>query len=168
MIENDKKRIEDYINTYRLYPDEYTGTRDKTMIRAMDASYRYDPKENTITRLEGKINDNGDFEIIGLFKFPLDRPEEKTPAPGIDIDFIRNAYNQLVINVDYEDKAITPGSDRENWTIKNMVSEIDYLRSTYYDKNHPRSKLRETDPDAFRKHTNNLRRFIRKYKGGIL
>lgn len=167
MSDDDKKRVADYINTYRLYPGEYTGIRDKNIIRQMDASYRYDPKGNTITRLEGNINDNGDFEIIGLFKFPIDRPEEKIPASWVDMDHVKRAYNQLVTNIGYEDKIIAPGTDRENWTIRDMVSEVDYLRSTYYDKNHPRSKLRETDPDAFRKHTNNLRHFIRKYKGGI-
>ena len=162
-----KKEIEDYINTYRLYPAEYTGIRDNSLITKINASYRFDPNDKTITRLEGKINDHGDFEIVGLFKFPLGRPEEKIPASWVDMDYIIKAYNQLLTSIGVEDKTILQGTDRENWNLRDMVSEVEYLRSTYYDKNHPRSQLRETDPIHFKRHTYRLRTFLRKHRDDI-
>ena len=78
MDNNEKKRIEDYINDYRVYPDEYTGKRDRAVLHKLGSNYKLDPETLIVTRLEGRINDNGDFEIVGLFKFPLCHPEQKT------------------------------------------------------------------------------------------
>lgn len=163
------KEIEDYINTYRMYPEEYTGKRNKTLIRAMGSSYRYDTKNNTITRLEGRINDIGDFELIGTFIFPADNPEDKTllPPDRLDMDFITRTYNQLVTGLGYEDCTIAPGTDRENWNLRDMVSEVEYIRSTYYDKSHANSKLKAEDLKEFNRRTGRLRHFLRTYKDDI-
>jgi len=90
------KEIEDYINTYRLYPDEYTGKRDVTILRRMNRFHKFNPQNNTITRLEGQINDNGDFELLGSFTFPVGKPEEKVPAVLLDMRSIIKSYNLLL------------------------------------------------------------------------
>lgn len=168
-----KKRIEDYINTHRLYPDEYTGKRDNGVLRSMNAYYRFDVKTNTVTRFEGRINSNGDFELVGLFKYPIDNPEEKIE---ITDDFERstslyskyslNKYNDMMIDLNHEAGVIGNGQN-ENWNLRDMVSEVEYLRSLYYSKGHDRNKLRSDDPATFNRQTNRLRYFIRTYKDHI-
>ena len=151
------KEIEDYINTHRLYPDEYTGKRDKTLLRQMNRGYKFNPQNNTITRLEGKINDNGDFELTGSFTFPVGNPEVKTPADTLDIRNAIKTYNQLVIDFGYDCDIIDGNPDTENWNLKDMVAEVEYIRSTYYDKNHVNSKLKAEHPSEFNNRTTRLR-----------
>lgn len=158
------KEIEDYINTHRLYPDEYTGKRDILLLRQMNRGYKFNPKNNTITRLEGKINDNGDFELIGSFTFPVGNPEVKVPADTLNIDNAIKTYNQLVIDMGYDGDIIENNPNTENWNLRDMVAEIEYIRSTYYDKTHVNTKLRAEDPNEFNRRTNRLRNFIRTYK----
>lgn len=157
------KEIEDYINTYRLYPPEYTGKKDMSIIRAMGSKYRHDIATNTITRLEGRINNNGDFEIVGAFTFPADKPEEKVPVPykPYDIEIAIRTFNQLVSGIGYEDKVIAPGDNR---TLEDMVSEVEAIRSSYYDKDHVNSKLRAEDVKEFNRRTARLRYFLRTYE----
>lgn len=160
------QEIENYINTYRMYPDEYKGKRDTNILFIMNGSYKYNPKDQTVTRTEGRINDNGDFELVGLFTFPVDNPEAKTPV-SVDERTIKygvKSYNKLLLDLGYKNKIIEPGTDRENWNIRDMVSEIEYIRSTYYDKNHDNGKLRDEDFRKFDSVTRKLRHFIRTYK----
>lgn len=160
------QEIEDYINTYRMYPDEYKGKRDKTLLHVMSTKYRFNKKDKTITRPEGRINANGDFELIGVFTFPIGRPEEKVEAVPYDINQLIKSYNQLMIDLGYQDKTIGLefSGDTANWNIRDIVSEVEYIRSTYYDKDHDNAKLRDEDPKAFDKITWRLRYYIRKYK----
>lgn len=158
------KEIEDYINTYRLYPDEYIGKRDVTILRRMNRFHKFNPQNNTITRLEGQINDNGDFELVGSFTFPVGKPEEKVPADLLDMRSIIKSYNLLLSDLGYDCSVIGNNPDTENWNLRDMVAEVEYIRSTYYDKTHDNSKLRVEDPKLFDSHTRRLRRFIRTYK----
>lgn len=160
------QEIEDYINTYRMYPDEYNGKRDLSLLKHMDGQHRYNRKDKTITRLEGRINDNGDFEIVGAFTFPVGRPEEKVEAVPYDMDQLIKSYNTLMIDLGYQDKTIGLefSGDTANWNIRDIVSEIEYIRSTFYDKDHVNAKLRDEDPKTFDKITWRLRYYIRTYK----
>ena len=71
------KEIEDYINTYRIYPDEYTGIRDEAIIARLENNYDVDLATNTVTRLEGRINGSGNFVIDGHYTFPFFEPSLK-------------------------------------------------------------------------------------------
>ncbi len=167
------KEIEDYINTYRVYPDEYTGKRDNSILRSMNTYHRVDIKNNRIIRREGRINSNGDFELTGLFKFPIDNPEEKVEitddfekTTALHFKYTLTKYNEMMIELNHESGVIGPGKN-ENWNLRDMVSEVEYIRSTYYDKNHVNSKLRAEDIKEFNKRTSRLRYFIRTYKAHI-
>lgn len=167
------KEIEDYINNYRVYPDEYKGKKDKRVIRSMNAYFRVDTKNNMIIRREGRINSNGDFELAGLYKFPIGKPEEKIEitdeserTTALYSKFLLTTYNDMMKELNHEAGVIGPGKN-EDWNLRDMVSEVEYLRSTYYDKNHPRSQLRETDPIHFKRHTYRLRTFLRKHRDDI-
>lgn len=167
------KEIEDYINTYRLYPDEYTGKRDNSILRSMNTYYRYDVKTNTVTRYEGRINNNGDFELVGLFKFPIDRPEEITEitdnferSTSLHFKYTLTKYNEMMEELNHESGVIGNGQN-EDWNLRDMVSEVEYLRSLYYTKGHERNKLKAEDLATFNRHTNRLRYFIRTYKDHI-
>ena len=162
------KEIEDYINTHRLYPDEYKGKRDKHTLYLMNHGYKYNPKNNTITKLEGRINDNGDFELIGSFTFPVGRPEEKVPVEEniIDMEHVTEAYNRIITDLGYEDRVIgTPRT--KNWNLRDMVCEIEYIRSVYYTEGEERNKLRYEDYATWNRHCSRLRNFIRNYKDHI-
>lgn len=167
MTENEKKRIEDYINDYRVYPEEYKGKRDKSILVTLGSNYKLYPETMIVSRLEGRINDTGDFEIVGRFTFPLGKPEERVPDNSIDLKPIIKSYNELVADLGYKDSIIGPGKN-ENWNLRDMVSEIEYIRSLYYTKGHDRNKLKTEDPRAFNNQTARLRYFIRTYKEGIV
>ena len=161
------QEIEDYINTFRLYPDEYTGKRDINTLVIMNANHRYNIKDQTITRLEGRINESGDFEIVGLFRFPIGKPEEKVDASGIIVfKQLVKGYNELMLKLGYPEKTIglEVSGDTANWNVRDIIAEIEYIRSTFYDKNHENGKIRDEDPLTFNRSTNSLRHFIRKYK----
>jgi len=160
MRDEEKKRIAEYINTYRTYPDEYKGNRDQKIIYQLNRGYRYSIEEQTITRVEGEINDNGDFEIIGSFTFPIDRPEEKISNPGYVIEYLRRDFSGLLNEFGYN-------QDISKWTIRDIVSEAEYIRSTYYQKGHPNNALRTTDYYEWNKRTHRLRNWIRNHKGKI-
>lgn len=163
MTDNEKKRIEDYINDYRVYPEEYKGKRDNSILINMNNRYRLNTETLTVSRLEGRINDNGDFEIVGRFTFPLGKPEERVPDNSIDLKPIIKSYNELVTDLGYKDSIIGPGKN-ENWNLRDMVSEVEYIRSLYYTKGHDRRKLKTEDPRSFNNQTARLRHFIRTYR----
>ena len=168
-----KKEIENYINTYRIYPDEYIGKRDRNLILKMNNNYRYDPKDNSITKYEGRINDNGDFELTGLYKFSLDNPEEKIEikdnfekSTTLHFKYTLTKYNEMMKELNHESGVIDNGQN-ENWNLRDMVSEVEYLRSLYYTDGHERNKLRAEDPKLFNRQTSRLRYFIRTYRDHI-
>ena len=160
------QEIENYINTYRLYPDEYKGKRDSSILRIMNRKYMYDGKDQTITRLEGRINNNGDFELIGLFTFPVGKPEEKVEANGLEFKRLVKGYNRLMLDVGYKEKTIGLefSGDTAKWNIRDVVAEIEYIRSTFYDRSHDNFKMMYEDPIKHHRLTDRLRHFIRAYK----
>jgi hypothetical protein len=168
-----KKEIEDYINTYRTYPREYTGKRDKILITVMYNSYRFDTENNIVTQRMGRINDKGDFELIGLFKYSLDNPEQKIEikddfeiSTALYFKYTRTKYNQMMIELNHESGVIGNGQN-ENWNLRDMISEVEYLRSLYYTKGHERNKLKVENPKLFNNQTNRLRNYLRKYRDHI-
>lgn len=160
------KEIEDYINTYRIYPPEYTGKRDNYTLRVMNGACRYDSKKNTITRLEGHINENGDFELTGLVTFPVGRPEEKVPVEEnrLDMDHIREVYNGIMKDLGYEDRVIDKNT---KWNLRDMVAEIDNVRAIYHKKGSDRYNLRYENRELFENQRARLFRFIRIYRDEI-
>lgn len=157
MSDEEKKQIADYINTHRMYPDNYKGSRDLKILCQLNRGYRYDDETNTITRLEGRINDNGDFEIVGSFTFPLGKPEEKVPSVSYNLDYIKRSFNELLYEWGYT-------RDVTNWTIRDIVSEAEYIRSTYYQKGHVNNDMRYTDIEEWTRRTQRIRYYIRTYK----
>jgi hypothetical protein len=156
------QEIEDYINNYRNYPPEYKGRRDKSILKTLDVSYRYNASDNTITRREGRIDENGDFILTGLVKFKLDDPSNKVPASELDRDlrFIVRSYNDLMRDLEYPDGVI----DENNADFSIMVSSVERLKELYYTKDHARHNLKVEDPKRHNRETSRLRHFLRKYK----
>ena len=173
MTNEEKKRIEEYINTYRIYPDEYTGKRDPNILAKMNNLYRYDTKTKMIISLDGHINDNGDFVLSKTVTFPPGKPEEKVELKddfersfALHSKYILTKYNDMMKYLNHERGVIGNGQN-EAWNLRDMVSEVEYLRSTYYDNDHENSKLRDTDKKEFDKQTARLRYFLRTYRDHI-
>lgn len=166
------KEIEDYINTHRVYPPEYTGKRNSGILQAMTANFKYDDKTDMIIRKEGRINENGDFELVGFYKFPVGKPEEKIEIKdGLEkstlrFNYVLTKYNEMMIDLDHKAGVIGDGQN-ENWNLRDMISEIEYLRSLYYTKGHDRNKLKTENPVLFNRQTSRLRHYIRTYKDHI-
>lgn len=157
MNDEEKKQIADYINTYRMYPDNYKGSRDLKILRQLNRGFRYDGETNTVTRLEGHINDNGDFEIVGSFTFPFDKPEEKNPSAGYTLDYVKKSFSELLHEWGYT-------YNLDSWTIRDIVSEAEYIRSTYYQKGHVNNDMRYTNLKEWTNRTQRIRYYIRTYK----
>ena len=62
----ENERIANYINEFNDYPSNYKGKRDYSILKQMKDSEKYDFDNNTFTKLEGQVDSNGNFEIIGL------------------------------------------------------------------------------------------------------
>ena len=78
-------------------------------------------------------------------------------------------YNDIMYSVCYEYKTIGTGysENTEQWNLRDMVAECDYILSTYYEQGHLNEEMRNSD-DAnerkmWRSDTGKLRRFINHY-----
>lgn len=145
------KEIEDYINTYRIYPDEYTGIRDEAIIARLENNYDVDLATNTVTRLEGRINGSGDFVIDGHYTFPFFEPSLKKKVKSNFSNVIRS-YNKIVKDLGYPPY-------KETWNLRDMVASLDYIRSTY-NKNGDKYYLKTEDPKLYTKTVKRLEWFI--------
>jgi hypothetical protein len=67
----ENERIANYINEFNSYPTNYKGNQDYSILRQLEASKKFDFDNKTMTKLEGVINDNGDFEIVGEVTYTI-------------------------------------------------------------------------------------------------
>ena len=161
------KEIETYINTYRVYPDEYTGVRDTKILNSMERSYTYDPRNQMITQLRGRINKKGNFEIVGPVTFPVGKPELSTPLDTLNIARVVTYYNRLMDDLGFPGSKISsynPGT--KNWTLRDMVAEMDSVRRSLYKVDHERANadtLTE-DPEVFENAFKRSSFFVWKYQ----
>ena len=154
-----KKEIEDYINTYRIYPEEYKGIRDEDVMSRLENNYDVDLDTQTVTRLEGRINNDGDFIIDGYYTFPFFEPEKKKPVKFNFSNVIRS-YNKIVNDLGYPPY-------KETWNLRDMVASLDYIRGTY-NKNGEKYYLKDEDPKLYTKTVKRLEWFIVKHRTNAL
>lgn len=158
-----KKEIEDFINIHRVYPREYKGRRDVKIINSMNRNYIY--HDGYITCQQGEINDAGNFVITKEVRYKLSDPNDREEREIlIDKPYPLIAYNRLVSEVGLQSKIIIQCEQNTDWNIRDMVAEIDALKNTYMDVNSELYKLREVDPDCYRKTLNRIYRFISLYR----
>ena len=78
-------------------------------------------------------------------------------------------YNNIMATIGYEHNTI--GTDEsentENWNLRDMVAEMDYALSTYYEDGHCNAEMRNSEyPEErqyWRNETARIKRFIAKY-----
>lgn len=153
------KEIEDYINTYRIYPEEYKGIRDENIIIKLEHNYDVDLDNNMVTRLEGRINNAGDFVIDGYYEFPFFEPEKKKPVK-LNMSNVIRSYNKIVTDLGYPPY-------KETWNLRDMVATLDYIRSTY-NKHGENAYLKDEDPKLYNKTVKRLEWFIVKHRTNAL
>lgn len=161
-----RREIENYINTYRTYPEAYTGERDPQPIYDMEHSYKLNRKTLTVTQYLGEINAEGNFVLIGLFNFPLGKPEERVPTYGLNMKQVTDYYNTLVTEAGFPEKTIGTEYSKEtaDWNLRDMVAEMDHVRSTFYEPGHPNNKWRDDDPAEWETFLNRIYYFLSKYR----
>lgn len=153
------KEIEDYINTYRIYPEEYKGIRDEDILSKLENGYDVDIDQNMVTRLEGRINNAGDFVIDGYYEFPFFEPEKKKPVK-INFSNIIRSYNRIVNDLGYPPY-------KDTWNLRDMVASLDHIRSTY-NKKGEMYYLKKEDPKLYNKTVSRLEWFIvRHWKNAL-
>lgn len=158
-----KKEIEDFINTHRVYPREYKGIRDEKIIHTMNKTYSYE--NGYITCEQGEINDAGNFVLTKEVRYNFSNPDDREewrllttkPQP-------LKAYNRLLSEAGEHSKMIIRGEQNSTWTIRDMVAEIDRLKRVYLDVNSDLHRLKDSDPEQYRKIRNRLYRFIALYR----
>lgn len=154
-----KKEIEEYINTYRIYPDEYTGIRDEEILSKLENCYDIDLDNNLVTRLEGRIDDKGNFVIDKYYEFPFFEPEKKKPVKFNFSNVIRS-YNKIVNDLGYPPY-------KETWNLRDMVASLDRIRGTY-NKNGENYYLKDENPKLYNKTVKRLEWFIVKHRVNAL
>lgn len=154
-----KKEIEDYINTYRIYPEEYKGIRDEDIMLRLEHNYDVDLDTQMVTRLEGRINNEGNFVIDGHYTFPFFEPEKKKPVKFNFSNVIRS-YNRIAKDLGYPPY-------KETWNLRDMVASLDYIRSTY-NQSGEKGYLKDEDPKLWYKTVKRLEWFIVKHRVNAL
>lgn len=79
---------------------------------------------------------------------------------------IVNRYNKLMWNLAYEHKTIGTllSEDTEDWNLRDMVAEADYVLSTYYECGHCNNDLKYEYYNEWIKEVGKLKRFIERFK----
>lgn len=75
-------------------------------------------------------------------------------------------YNGLMMMLCYEYNTIgtSYSEDTENWNLRDMVAECDYVLGTYYESGHVNcDELKYDDYKTWKSETGKLRRFIDRY-----
>lgn len=88
----------------------------------------------------------------------------------LNLETALKRYNGIMANLGYEYNQIgTRFSEKnENWNLRDMVSECDYVLSCYYDDGHVAGEMRYSEDPEERKmwksETGKLARFIKAYE----
>ena len=78
-------------------------------------------------------------------------------------------YNDVMYDVGYEHSTIGTSfsENTENWNLRDMVAEADYVLSCYYEPGHARCEDRHLSSDDYKmwvSETGKLKRFIKAYE----
>lgn len=85
---------------------------------------------------------------------------------NFDFKKAKKRYNDLMFELCYEHNTIgtSYSEDTDQWNIRDMVAEVDYILSTYYEWGHVNEELKEENPKLWHSETGKLKRFIDAYK----
>lgn len=87
----------------------------------------------------------------------------------MDMQKVIKRYNSIMSMLCYEHNTIGTrlSEDTENWNLRDMVAECDYVLSTYYEDGHCNGDMRYSyEPEeraAWRRETGFLKRFIDRF-----
>lgn len=85
---------------------------------------------------------------------------------NLNIEVATTRYNGLMIDNGYEHNTIGTrlSENTESWNLRDMVAEVDYLLSTYYEDGHANHELKDEYPKEWRSVVGKLKRFINAYE----
>lgn len=75
-------------------------------------------------------------------------------------------YNGIMFGMCYEHNTINTeySEGTENWNVRDMVAEVDYVLSTYYESGHANADMKEDAPEQWEIDVAELKAFIKAYK----
>lgn len=87
---------------------------------------------------------------------------------NLNLESAIKKYNEIMNHCGYEHCTIGTdfSEDTDDWNLRDMVAEMDYVLSTYYESGHCNGDMRYGDDDerkAWRNDTARIKRFITKY-----
>lgn len=88
----------------------------------------------------------------------------------VNMDTAINRYNDIMERIGYEYNTIgmKRSEETDNWNLRDMVAECDYVLSCYYESGHCNCEMRYSDDIEERKmwksETGKLSRFIKAYE----
>lgn len=74
----------------------------------------------------------------------------------------KRKYNEIMNCLGYEHLTLGErlSENTEDWNLRDMVAECDYVLSTYYEVGHCNEELKHEDYKEWRSHVGKLKRFI--------
>lgn len=78
-------------------------------------------------------------------------------------------YNTIMFTIGYEHNTIGTSfsESTDGWNLRDMVAEVDYTLSTYFEDGHCNAEMRYGDKDEkamWRSETGKLKRFVKRYE----
>jgi len=87
----------------------------------------------------------------------------------LKITQITEKYNEIMIELGYEHNTIGTrlSESTDGWNLRDMVAEMDYTLSTYYEDGHANEAMRHGEPEEkkmWKNQTAKMKRFINHYE----
>ena len=91
----------------------------------------------------------------------------------LNIERATKRYNDIMYLLCYEHNTIGTNfsENTENWNLRDMVAECDYVLSTYFESGHINHDVKYESPEGYKmwvSETGKLKRFINAYEPFIL
>ena len=85
---------------------------------------------------------------------------------NLHMDTAIKRYNSIMETIAYEHLTIGTqfSESTDNWNLRDMVAECDYVLSTYYESGHANAEMKHEDRKTWKSETSKLSRFINTYK----
>lgn len=85
---------------------------------------------------------------------------------NLNIELATKRYNSIMTDNGYEHNTIGTwlSEGTENWNLRDMVAEADYVLSTYHEYGHANHEFKDEDPKEWRSMVGRLQRFIKAYE----
>lgn len=82
------------------------------------------------------------------------------------MEYAIRRYNRIMNDNCYEHLTIgeSLSEETENWNLRDMVAEVDYVLGTFYEEGHANNEWKSDDYQRWYREVSRMRRFVRSYE----